>query len=174
MTKLDAENCLRHVIVVSASDAAVLRMGDQGPEAAKSWEIAEAHEIVKRTKVELYFTPLADPAVVGSRAKYGPLRDKFKDHAHELDTGWAAMAWDSLHVAVEWIRHAQAGDPDVVIPKPETVELATQAEFSDETSPYEGASGTFYFNSAGDRVDIGTDLPAVVRLMPDGSAQQLR
>ena len=173
MGKLDSEGCLRKVIVVSASDAAVLRMGEQDPEAAKAWKIAEAREVVGRGKVELHFTPLADPVVIGDRPQFAPLREAFKGHEHELDTGWAVMAWDALHVAVGWIRHAQAGDPDVVIPKPETVELATQATYSDEDSAYEGASGTFYFDAAGDRVDVGDDQPAVVRLLPDGSAQRI-
>ena len=173
MGKLDAESCLRKVIVVSASDAAVLRMGEKDADAAKAWKVPDALEVVGRGKVELYYTPLADPVVIGDRPQYAPLREAFKGHEHELDTGWAIMAWDALHVAVGWIRHAQAGDPDVVIPKPETVELATQATFSDEDSAFEGASGTFYFDAAGDRVDVGAGLPAVVRLLPDGSAQRI-
>ncbi|ONI84593.1 hypothetical protein ALI22I_29015 [Saccharothrix sp. ALI-22-I] len=173
MVKLDAESCLRKVIVVSASDAAVLRMGEQDAKAAATWKISDAREVVGRGKVELYFTPLADPVVIGEREEYTPLREAFKGYEHELDTGWAAMAWDALHVAVGWIRHAQAGDPEVVIPKPETVELATQATYSDRDSAYEGASGTFYFDATGDRVDIGDNLPAVVRLLPDGSAQRV-
>ncbi|TQM80053.1 ABC-type branched-subunit amino acid transport system substrate-binding protein [Saccharothrix saharensis] len=173
MGKLDAESCLRKVIVVSASDAAVLRMGGQDAEAAKAWKVPEALEVVGRGKVELYYTPLADPVVIGDRPRFAPLREAFAGHEHELDTGWAVMSWDALHVAVGWIRHAQAGDPDVVIPQPETVELATQATFSDAESAYEGASGTFYFDAAGDRVDVAGDQPAVVRLLPDGSARRI-
>mgnify|MGYP006192937137 CR=1 FL=1 len=53
------------------------------------------------------------------------------------------------------------------------IELATQATFSDAESAYEGASGTFYFDAVGDRVDVAGDQPAVVRLLPDGSARRI-
>jgi len=170
MQKLDTEPCLGSVLVVSASDAAVLRMVSGDETAQQKWGIDAALKVLKGSKVSLRYPPLADPDLLMNSHEYMNLQDAFhaeKENENDLRTGWAITSWDALKVVAQWVWRAQsAAQPE--LPHAEDVTQASTQEFTNEKKQYHGASGNFWFDDKGNR---GGDPPKVVQLMGDGTIQ---
>lgn len=163
MQRLDEEGCLDSVLVVSASDAAVLRMRTTDQTTRRNWGVDKAGEVVRKGKVSLYFTALADPVALRDRPQYQEFLTAFTANGNAADdvyTGWAMMAWDTLRVAAEWTWMAQnTVDPD--LPTAEDVGRASTLRYSNKDQPFEGATGRFWFGQNGDRLG---DPPTIIRL----------
>jgi ABC-type branched-subunit amino acid transport system substrate-binding protein len=165
MQKLDAEGCLNSAVVVSASDAAVLRTKTNDDTVNRNWGLREAREVVRKGKVSLYFTPLADPRLLTGRPQYQDFQAAFGAvgaGSDDVHSGWAIMAWDALRVTAEWVWTAQATvEPD--LPRAKDVSRASTLKFTGESYPFDGASGRFWFRD-GNR--LGSQ-PAVIQLTGD-------
>ncbi|GAA3059166.1 ABC transporter substrate-binding protein [Actinokineospora globicatena] len=157
------------VIVVSASDAAVFRMGDTDQVAAKAWGNEKVMSAIRGGEVSLYFTSLAEPGALAERPQFQRLRSAFAGRESELDTGWAVMSWDALHVAAAWARDARdesETEPEAYLRQ---MRVSAAKRFTAE-NPYRGASGDFYFDeSTGDRVSTDGSRPVVLGFKGDGS-----
>ncbi|SER29480.1 ABC transporter substrate-binding protein [Actinokineospora terrae] len=170
MEKLAGRECGQgRVLVVSASDAAIFRMGRTDPVAATAWGYDKVLASIAGGKVSLYFTSLAEPDSLADREKFAELRAAFAGRESELDTGWAVMSWDALHVATAWARDARdetSDDPGVYLRQ---MRVSAEKRFTRAT-PYQGASGDFSFDpTTGDRVDTPTRLPTPLSLHGDGT-----
>ncbi|MEU5695564.1 hypothetical protein [Actinosynnema sp. NPDC020468] len=168
LVKLHDKQCEKKVIVVSASDAAVLRMDVREDSAVHSWGVQQAHDALQDKEVKLLFTPLADPDGPDNPS-LTRLRDQLPDHVSDLNTGWAMMAWDALHVATQWIRGEQDDSMQSAIPGLTTVGNSSKGLFT-STKPYEGAGGKFHFEY-GERKDLDQNAPVPVCLQSDGTVR---
>lgn len=170
MQKLNAEPCLDSALVVSASDAAVLRMMSGDETAQQTWGIDAALKVLAGGKVSLRYPPLADPDLLNSK-EYANLKYVFLheegENENDLRTGWAITSWDALRVVAQWVWRAQSS-AQPGLPHVEDVTEASTQEFTNEKSQYQGASGNFWFDDQGNR---DGDPPKVVQLMGDGTIQ---
>jgi ABC-type branched-subunit amino acid transport system substrate-binding protein len=171
MQKLDAEQCVDSALVVSASDATVLRMRSGDETAQQNWGIGALGEVLGKGKVSLVFTPVAVPELLKDRPQFKELASTFRDEGfneNDLRTRWAITSWDALRVVAEWVWRAQvAVNPE--LPHADDVARTSTQRFTDLKDPYQGASGDFWFDQEGHR---GGDPPLVVRLMADGSVRE--
>lgn len=159
------------ITVVSQSDAAQLRVPSLFNEASRQELLTSSLLNGPNAWLRIYYTPLADPSLIGTGGKpiprgYTDLTTAFAalgTTQQDLVDGWAIMAYDAVATVATALANSPTG-----MPTPEITGSYIQSQIQDLMSsvsahPAPGADGPIRFDRYGNRIGLG---PGVVRLCP--------
>jgi ABC-type branched-subunit amino acid transport system substrate-binding protein len=159
------------ITVLSQSDAAQLRIPSLFNEASRQEVLTSSLLDGPNAWMRIYYTPLADPSLIGTGGK--PLPPGYTDlitafaalgiPQQDLVDGWAIMAYDAVATVATALANSPPG-----MSTPEITGSYIQSQIQDLMSsasahPAPGADGPIRFDRYGNRIGPG---PGVVRLCP--------
>jgi ABC-type branched-subunit amino acid transport system substrate-binding protein len=159
------------ITVVSQSDAEQLRVPSLFNEASRREVLTSSRLDGPNAWLRIYYTPLADPSLIGTAGKLTPpgytdLTTAFTAlgiSRQDLVDAWAIMAYDSVATVATALAAPPTG-----MPSPDITGSYIQSQIQDLMSsvsphPAPGADGPIRFDRYGNRIGSG---PGVVRLCP--------
>jgi ABC-type branched-subunit amino acid transport system substrate-binding protein len=169
--KKNGECTPSQITVVSQSDAEQLRVPSLFNEASRREVLTSSRLDGPNAWLRIYYTPLADPSLIGTAGKptppgYTDLTTAFTAlgiSRQDLVDGWAIMAYDSVATFATALAAPPTG-----MPSPHITGSYIQSQIQDLMSsvsphPAPGADGPIRFDRNGNRIGSG---PGVVRLCP--------